>query len=268
MLSRAIQSRRTSAGSRRGVSFVEFIGCLVAVAGGVVLGSSYMGVDVETMAATVLEKAEIEVPEFLGVEVAPSDEAANGEASADAGEEVEGELPYGLSSRSDSEGALSTNQESSAKTSAPIVLSEVEQQAATQACWRAMNQIVQVEVAHRRQSVASPSSWQLFDYLSLRKTGHEAAVESLEGLKLEDVDQRLRVHVQDVLTWQRSGAELYARAAQLLTDAPAGKLTGPYAQSWQSAATQHRMEEKLVFNKHAAVKSYLEHAAKTTAQSE
>jgi len=61
---------------------------------------------------------------------------------------------------------------------------------------------------------------------------------------------------------------LFDRSTQLLSDAPTGKLTGPFAQSWQSAATQHRMEEKLIFNKHAAIENYLEHASKMSAEKE
>jgi hypothetical protein len=45
----------------------------------------------------------------------------------------------------------------------------------------------------------------------------------------------------------------------LLTDAPTAQLTGPFAQSWQSAATQHRMEERLLLEKRKAVESYIRH---------
>jgi hypothetical protein len=68
-----------------------------------------------------------------------------------------------------------------------------------------------------------------------------------------------------VLSWQQAGARLYGRAVDLLTDAPTDQLTGPFAQSWQSAATQHRMEEKLVREKHFSVASYLDFTYKDLA---
>jgi hypothetical protein len=60
--------------------------------------------------------------------------------------------------------------------------------------------------------------------------------------------------------WHDDGAKLFGRAVDLLTDAPTAQLSGPFAQSWQSAATQHKMEARLLAEKHAAVKTYLSHA--------
>jgi hypothetical protein len=52
---------------------------------------------------------------------------------------------------------------------------------------------------------------------------------------------------------------LFKRALDLLTDAPSAQLSGPFAQAWQSKATQHQMEERLLADKHQAVQSYLDH---------
>jgi hypothetical protein len=70
---------------------------------------------------------------------------------------------------------------------------------------------------------------------------------------------------EKVLAWHQDGAKLYARAKDLLTDAPTAQLSGPFAQSWQSAATQHQMEERLLAEKRAAVESYLAHQESPTA---
>jgi hypothetical protein len=72
---------------------------------------------------------------------------------------------------------------------------------------------------------------------------------------------------EKALAWHQEGAKLYARAKDLLTDAPTAQLSGPFAQSWQSAATQHQMEERLLEEKRSAVQSYLEHQAKPSDQS-
>ncbi|MGI9429601.1 MAG: hypothetical protein ACR2NM_13140 [Bythopirellula sp.] len=251
---------------RRGISTVELIGCLAALAGGLVLGSIYLGVDVQAMAVGMLEKADIEVPEILNVKA-----KANPEASSDTsaeehvttvspGESAAEELP--TDSIVEPTVELPVEEESSAAEEPRPELTDAEELAATRKYWKQLNQTVKTEASNRSQTIADPENWQLFDYLLHRKEGHKRAVEAIEQFDLHGVDPRLVSHVQQVLSWHRAGERLFDRAAQLLTNAPAGNLTGPFAQSWQSAATQHRMEEKLIANKHASIASYLQHANK------
>ena len=259
---------RSGAGRRvcSGISIVEFVGCLAALGGGVVLGSLYLGVDVKAMAVDLLEKADINVPVTLASEDAESSAPESGVADttdADQDSTVTIGAETALSANEDSDAADDDSVEDSDPVAeAPQPLSEEEKLAATKLCWKSLSQAIRQEAANRTKSITDASNWQLFDYLLHRKKGHAKAVENLEAIELRGVDQRLKAHVQQVLAWQRSGAELFERAAHLLTDAPAGKLSGPFAQSWQSASTQHRMEEKLLLDKHVAIASYLEHTQK------
>lgn len=260
---------QTSPSCRRGISIVEFVGCLAALGGGVVLGSMYLGVDVKAMAVGILEKADISVPAILD-EAAPTtteatleDEPAGDPETAPINDD--GTTPSEITAGTDgsSDEADETSSTASVEVE-PVVLTEAEQLAATKACWSALSEAMKVELNNRNKSIRDPGNWQLFDYLLHRKNGHQQVVEAIEAIDLNGVDNRLVVHVQQVLAWHRSGAELFERAAHLLTDAPAGKLSGPFAQSWQSASTQHRMEENLILNKHKAVANYLEHTQKAT----
>lgn len=267
----------------RGVSFVEFVGCLAALGGGVVLGSMYLGVDVQTLAAGILEKADIEVPAILRENTQPNEPTpVAGEVEENVSSTLSDETPIDSPSESlaPEQGDLAVNDgENSGENSAdsrdeaagegtePIKLTDAETLAATQACWLALNECISEEVDNRSKWLNDSQSWQLFDYLLYRKEGHQKVVASINQLDQYGIDPRLHAYVQQVLSWHRAGAELFERAAQLLTDAPAGNLTGPFAQSWQSAATQHRMEEKLILNKHDAVASYLEHLKKISSAS-
>ncbi len=258
----------------RGVSLVEFVGCLAALGGGVVLGSIYLGVDVQTMAATIFEKADIDVPAILNAtseanKPETTQESLEGETSEEwiavealptvADESVAGQEV------ADPGANLVASGETASDESELIELTDAEKLAATQKCWLELNECIQTEVSNRSSGMNESQSWQLYDYLLHRNEGHQQVVEAIERLDHQGVDPRLRAYAQQVLAWHRSGANLFDRAAQLLTDAPAGNLTGPFAQSWQSAATQHRMEEKLILNKHVAVASYLEHVKKASA---
>ncbi len=274
MQSRIKQHSRKSC-SPRGVSLVEFVGCLAALGGGVVLGSMYLGIDVQTLAAGILEKADIEIPEILSAHTEASGAEASEKSSVSENPVV---IPSGNAVETIADEAVATldtessvapleakpfaGSETASDSAELIKLSDGEKLVATQECWLALNECIHEEVDNRSKWMNDSQSWQLFDYLLYRKEGHQKVVESIEQLDQYGIDPRLHAHVQQVLTWHRAGAELFDRAAQLLTDAPAGKLTGPFAQSWQSAATQHRMEEKLILNKHSAVANYLEHIKK------
>jgi hypothetical protein len=90
-------------------------------------------------------------------------------------------------------------------------------------------------------------------------------VEAIHAIDRLGVDERLLLHGDQVVAWHETGEQLYIRAVDMLTDSPSDRLTGPIAQSWQSSATQHRMEERLVRDKHFSVASYLNHAFKAAA---
>lgn len=265
--------------SRKGLSFVEFAGCICALGGGVALGSFYLGVDMKTMCATVLEQAEIVEAGYFGddtTEAAAAEE--NSELASDNAEEAHNGTTSAATATSDTTVASS---ESSTSDTAPAnedpnafdedlaqadaeetELTEEERFVATKKYWAGLVKCINQEVGERTTTPGNHDSWQLFDYLSHRAEGHEKAVEAIDQLEELGVDAKLLLHAKQVRTWHNAGAQLYRRAVNLLTDSTNDQLTGPFAQSWQSAATQHRMEEKLVRDKHASLASYLEHAYK------
>jgi ribosomal protein S16 len=115
------------------------------------------------------------------------------------------------------------------------------------------------EVLHRTAGRKEADNWELYDYLSARSEGHRQAADALGQLSPSGVDAHVTAYADRAQTWHEEGAELYARAKELLTAAPTAQLGGPAAQSWQNAATQHQMEERLLAEKHQAVRTYLEH---------
>ncbi len=272
--------------SRKGLSFVEFVGCLCALGGGVALGSFYLGVDMKTMCTTVLEQAEIVDPGYF------SDKDSVASETETTVEQSAEESPVSLESVGTSEIGITTpiaessDSPSASNESDPIEsvpsteadeasdeqliedtadhpeLTEEEKFVATKKYWLALVTCINDEVKARTTTPGNHDSWQLFDYLSHRAEGHETAVEEIDSLDELGVDSKLLLHAKQVRTWHHAGAKLYRRAVNLLTDSHNDQLTGPFAQSWQSAATQHRMEEKLVRDKHESMSSYLQHTYK------
>jgi hypothetical protein len=140
-----------------------------------------------------------------------------------------------------------------------LELTEAQRREVTRAYWEALNGFMKAEVENRTAGVRANGDWALYDYLQARSEGHHAAADSISQLDANGVDSHVLAYGEKALAWHQEGAKLYARAKDLLTDAPTAQLSGPFAQSWQSAATQHQMEERLLAEKRAAVESYLDH---------
>lgn len=254
--------------NRRGLSFVEFVGCILALGSGVAIGSVYLGVDMKTLMVGILERADLVDPDFFGntasaqqVTAPASDKSVVAQPVSTAADGAEPVLATTVVVTATEDAPQTVGE--SAEPAAP--LTDPQRQAATLAYWKGLTACIAEEKEHRKASSSDIENWQLFDYLTLRRDGHRRAVELIEQLDENGVDDRLLWHGRQVLTWHQAGAKLYGRAVDLLTDAPTDQLTGPIAQTWQSAATQHRMEEQLVREKHISVANYLDHTYKDLA---
>jgi hypothetical protein len=260
-----IKSRRSL--QRRGLSFVEFVGCLVAMIGGVLLGSVYLGIDVQKMAFGVLEQAQVVAPGYFSQTAAAGEDAENAEDQSSEESQttpLSDEAQSSTTENGDSPESAQSNEsatEPKAEANKPIVKPEPtaeERQAATRVYWDQLTAVMLSEAQGRLRGEGNPEEWQLYDYLLQRKHGHENALIELEKLEQVSVDDRLLDHGDQVIAWHKAGIKLFEHALSLLSDGPGAKLTGPFAQSWQSAATQLRMEESLVVERHKAIAAYLD----------
>jgi hypothetical protein len=244
--------------SRRGLSFVEFVGCLLAMVGGVLLGSLYLGIDMQTMAVGVLEQAQVVAPGYFNqlVGKSASDSTATGkEQTSITTSTTTAAPPSAIESAAPADSVNRSIASAFLGKSAP---SAEERQQATRAYWDQLTAIMQDEIRGRLRGDNNPAQLEFYDYLSQRKRGHEEALAKLEQLDDVDVDGRLLSHGEQVRGWHKSGVKLFEHALSLMSDGPGAKLTGPFAQSWQSAATQLRMEESLVVERHKAIANYLD----------
>jgi hypothetical protein len=234
--------------ARRGLSFVEFVGCVFAITGGVAIGSMYLGVDVEEAAMSALQYVEI-MPRHAG------DSGAGPQGNATS----PGSSANQPSDNSSTAAPDATSLPFSGEEAVPLT-PELRQEL-TKTYWDALNACMRAEVEQR---AAQPEGGLLLhDYLARRHDGHQQAAEAIRELKLWGVDGHVAAYAKRVRDWHETGAEIFLHARDLVTDAPTAQLSGPFAQQWQSANTQHQMEERLLAEKHAAVQSYLDHADRT-----
>jgi hypothetical protein len=243
---------RNPRSSRLGLSFLEFIGCLSALAGGAVLGSIYLGVDVRETTIALLQRTQVVAPP-----AAPTPTAAAPTAPEPA---AAGATPLPMATAPVANPTDASAQPLAAL--AAITLTPDERKVLTRAYWDALIECVKVEAEHRQTREPAVGGAELHEYLSRRSEGHRTAAESIDQLSLRGVDAHIAAYAESIQAWHEEGASLFSEAQDLLTDAPTAQLSGPFAQGWQSAATQHQMEERLLEEKHRAVQSYLDHAAR------
>jgi hypothetical protein len=260
-------------GARRGTSLLELIGCLFAVTVGAVAGSWYLGVDLKAYGLSALKSA--------GVTVAVDETATTAPAAND--------LPAAPSMFESPETDIPANDATDsavvpARFAAPLEaphpaeafveditfqenadLTDDQRQEVTAAYWTALSQLMQDEVDHRTAGVQNSGNLQI-DYLTGRSAGHATAAKRIAALNVRGVDPQVTAYAVKARAWHEAGAKLYGRAVDLLTNAPSAQLSGPFAQNWQNAATQHRMEETLLREKHAAVQTSLNHSPRAAAQ--
>jgi len=250
---------------RHGLSVVEFVGCLVALCGGVAMGSIYLGVDLQGFAADVLRSSQISEQEDLisadtSGDPLPSDTEETLPDPSQTGEQNDQVAGHRSASPKD-EAVAPTEPAAPSETESNQLedLTETQREQATHAYWKILTACVQEEARSRHSGVKNIENWQLLDHLTYRLNGHQGVVDIVEQLDDHGVDERVIFHAKQVKAWHLAGVKLNQRALDLITDGPKADLSGPVAQSWQSAATQHRMEEKLIQEKHLGVASYLAH---------
>lgn len=264
--------------NRRGASVVEILGCVIALVAGVALGANYLGVDLRGVCASALKSADVEAPEWLAdaeqaVDLVEANETETVPTSTEVADET------GDATNPDAAaGQQESDQQDAAEAESPrpvtveeararrrdalgylVPLTDEQKVVLTHAYWTELLEIIAEEEESRRACIGDACNLQLFDYLSSRRAAHAKAAEAITELSTDGVDAHVTTYSSKILSWHQEGESLFGRAISLLTDAPTAQLTGPFAQSWQSAATQHRMEERLLIEKRAAVQSFLEH---------
>ena len=277
----SVDRRLTTQLQRRGGAVLEIFGCAVALIGGLILGSMYFGIDVKEVAVKALQHAELMTP--------PAEPVADPAAVS---VDVHAAIGNALTENGQGPAQPATAAKPAEDLADALALPVEQRRELTLAYWTAIDECMKNELAGRTAANAKSSdlqvydyltlrnqgppkspkpkapaplktrrskNWALFEYLTLRNKGHQDAADAIEALDVRGVDGHVTAYAEKALAWHREGAELFKRASDLLTDAPSAQLSGPFAQAWQSKATQHQMEERLLAEKHQAVQSYLDH---------
>jgi hypothetical protein len=249
-----------SGNNRRGLSALEFIGCVMAVVGGAWLGALYLGVDVRRLAYTVLAEAKLleSVPPQLRPAV-PGD-SNNGMTreqlvatlreelgalrtelkSLRSGEDVN--LPAAALVAPANEGDESTPEPSASKQK-------------TLAYWLRISEIAMAEAALQRDAESAANAANSSRVFAIKGRISRFAAKSVEAVPADGVDESVIRFGQQLALWYNHGGQLYERAVRIWDTPTISQNREQLNQDWRQAESHHYNEARLVSEKAEAVRS-------------
>lgn len=245
---------------RRALSKIEFLGCLVAVGGGLWIGSNYLGVDLNGAAYQALDETELltQIPEEWRP---PNPECPNGDCP-DPEELRAAEL---LRLRSELEELrfevtrLTRGPQSPESGEESTSLSEADRVSRdrTLSYWQGLSQIV-FEVATIQSMVQPYAGTEVHSQaLAVRRRALEYGHEAAELLNTDGVDPEAIATGLRVAEWYSQGAEKLRTALELKSSQPVGGRSVTAAELWAQTETDLQKRTDLVLRKSQETSAYL-----------
>jgi hypothetical protein len=240
---------------RGGLSLLEFLGCIIAIVGGALLGAMYLGVDVKQVAYKALSDAEL--LEKMPADWRPDDPREKGvtreqllatlrdelgslrrEISALRGGSLSGEA---------AEHALGVS--ATGEDPAPTTKEE------TLAYWERLNEIAQSEAQLQKDAETTFSNSNAAKIFAIKGRVSRFAAKSVEAVPKKGVDESVVKFGRHLGLWYDRAGELYERAVRIW-ETPIGQQARiQLNEEWKRSDLQHRNESTLLYEKAAAVRS-------------
>jgi hypothetical protein len=243
---------------RAGLSVLEFVGCLMALVGGIWLGAIYLGIDVQKTAYVALSESQLmdKVPEKWR----PVDPAAkDAPSSAELTKQVQNELVAlreEITSLRDSQQSQPTTL---AEKTTSAATTDADQQArqASLAYWSRINEIVHRQATLQYEAESAATTDIAAKVATLKARISRFSADAIRALPAANVDPAALKLGNELATWYDNGADLYDQAVQVW-ESPARTQAGqPVTQEWDRMQVQHQNEQRLLESRVAAVRDSL-----------
>jgi hypothetical protein len=245
-------------GNRRGLTVLEFIGCVMAVVGGAWLGALYLGVDVRRVAYTVL--AEAELLESVPPQLRPAAPGHNGmtrEQLVTTLREELGALRSELSSLRSGEqvavpaaAAVAPAGDNSESPATPTASKQK-----TLAYWLRISEIALSEAALQKDAESTSNATNASRVFAIKGRISRFAAKSVEAVPSDGVDESVIHFGRQLALWYNHGGELYERAVRIWDTPTISENRERLNQDWRQAEAHHHNEARLVNDKAEAVRS-------------
>lgn len=250
----------TPRNNRRGLTVLEFIGCLIAIVGGAWLGALYLGVDVRRLAYTALAEAELleSVPPQLRP-TAPGDNAMTREQLVTTLREELGALRSELKSLRAGEAVNLSAAAVATPANSADGQGQAEQPTAskekTLAYWLRISEIALAEAALQKDAESASNFSNASRVFAIKGRISRFAAKSVEAIPSDGVDESVIRFGRQLALWYNRGGELYERAVRIWETPTISQNREQLNEDWRRAETHHHNEARLVTEKAEAVRS-------------
>jgi hypothetical protein len=259
-LSRRINTIGSTPRDRAGLSALEFVGCLMALVGGVWLGAIYLGVDVRHVVFGALAESDLmdKVPENWR----PADpKEANAPTPQELAESVQKELialrqEIAALRTSQYDGLAAASQEGGGQ-NAPTVDTQQLTKLATLEYWSRLQIVVQNEIALQRDAESAATDGNATKVAALKGRISRLTASAIRALPIVHVDPVAVTLAKDIANWYEQGATLYDQAVAIWESSARSSGGGQLSKDWEQAQIQHRNEGRLLGDQVAAVRDSL-----------
>jgi hypothetical protein len=238
------------------LTVLEFLGCVIAVVGGVWLGALYLGVDVRHVAHTALAQTELldNVPAEWRP-AGPDDKSMTREQLVATLREELGVLRQDLAGL---RGGVSPQPASTPQASgvAPTTASTITKDK-TLTYWLRINEIALGEAALQADAESAADTANAARVFAIKGRISRFAAKSVEAIPSEGIDRDAVQFGRQLGEWFERGGDLYERAVQIWESPTASQSREQLNQEWRRAEIQHRNEARLLHDKGIAVRSAL-----------
>jgi hypothetical protein len=236
--------------SRHGLTVLEFVGCLIAVVGGLWLGALYLGIDIPSAAYTALSESQLldKMPEGWRPHP-PKDKAMTREQLVSTLREELGSLRSEITALRTGNSPSSTGDTLNAAMNPASPTKE-----RTLAYWARLNEIALGETALQEDAESAFDADKAAKVFAVKGRISRFAAKSVEAVPTAGVDEAAVRFGRALGLWYNHGGELYENAVRIW-ETP----IGPQARTqlnleWKQAEEQYRNEARLLTQKATAVR--------------
>jgi hypothetical protein len=239
---------------RRGLSVLEFIGCIIAVVGGAWLGAMYLGVDVRHLAHTALSETELleqMPPEWRPP--GPQDGVTHEQLVATLREEL-GTLKTEIANLRSGETSTAAQPQTAAATTDPAGKPQPTKER-TLAYWVRLNEIALGEADLQADAETAFNDLNAARVFAIKGRIGRFAAKAVEAIPDEQLDDSVIQFGAQLSQWYEQSGELYERAMQIWESATNDEGRQQLNEDWKRADLHHKNEARLLREKASAVRT-------------
>ncbi len=239
--------------SRRALTQLEFLCCLVAVFGGIWLGAVYFGVDMRHVAHTALTETELldkVPPEWRPL--GPQDGVTREQLVATLREEL-GSLKTEIATLHSGEAAPAAPEPG---TDGALKLSGTSQptQEQTLAYWSRLNEIALGEAALQADAESASGDTNAAKAFAIKSRIGRFAAKAVEAIPDSQVDPAVLQFGRNLKQWYENGADLYDKAVQIWESSTNDLGREQLNQDWRRSELQRKNKAQLLREKAVSVR--------------